>query len=412
MTTRRTVGVLLVAVLLGSLSAVRPATATVDGPTSGTIDVLSYNVAGLFEPISGDEPSTNSPIISPLLNDYDIVLLQEDWGDPVEELGLVERPEWLPSMHYHHEIVGDAEHPYRTEPAPHPWGTETRRGPVGPTLLADGLNRLSDFEFHGLPIPEGAEPFDNTVDGLVTRVMWRTCFGDLHMTAAEEALDAAGDFTGQGGTLEELGLLGSEGMVDGGSADCGAQKGFSVARTELAPGVEVDIYNLHADAGSHVNDITARSDNFTQLADFIVEHSEGRAVILGGDTNLQITSHAGDRQAREIEIWDEFQERTGLVDVCIPLNCDLEALRDDGIKVHDKFAVRSGGGVELIPLEFAYERERFTRDDGEPLSDHDPLFVRFQWKADDSVESTKRPCAGGVPPVPAAQRGCERTIPE
>src|SRR6185503_16774088 len=43
-------------------------------PTSGEFLALSYNVAGLPEGISGSHPATNTAIIAPLLNDYDLVL--------------------------------------------------------------------------------------------------------------------------------------------------------------------------------------------------------------------------------------------------------------------------------------------------------------------------------------------------
>lgn len=44
------------------------------------------------------------------------------------------------------------------------------------------------------------------------------------------------------------GLRAVNDTVDGGATDCAAQKGFSVATTELAPGVVVDVYNLRAGA--------------------------------------------------------------------------------------------------------------------------------------------------------------------
>jgi len=60
--------------------------------------------------------------------------------------------------------------------------------------------------------------------------------------------------------------------------------------------------------------------------------------------------------------------------VCAAIDCGADA------DVIDKFAFRSGGGVELVPLSHSFERERFTREDGEPLSDHDPLAVTFHWR--------------------------------
>ena len=328
------------------------------GPaTSGEFIALTYNVAGLPQAISGSDPETNSPLISPLLNAYDLVLLQEDWADPVEA---------APLFFYHHEIVAEANHPYQSEPAPAPMGTDLRRFPTGPPLIADGLNRLSRFEF-----------------GTLERHMWEMCHGELAVEAAEALLGALG--------LDEvIDDAGFGDAIDGGAADCAAQKGFSVARTEFAAGVEVDVYNLHADAGGGVGDIAARSANFAQLADFLTKHSAGRAVIVGGDTNLH--TDTGTDRAEDRRAWETFQATTGLSDVCRAADCGADAA------VIDRFAFRSGGGVVLTPLSHHFERERFKRSDGEPLSDHDPLAVRFAWSASDATAQAPPvlPMTGGA----------------
>ena len=330
-------------------AAATPGTATADEVGSGgSLTVLTYNVAGLPEQLSGSDPATNSPLISPLLDAYDLVLLQEDWVDvsqPLRDAGVGDPP---PLTGYHHLIVADAHHPRRSEPAPPPYGTEIRRLPSGPTLIADGLNRLSRFPF---------EP--------VTRTMWNDCFGDLAFEGAEAIVDAAG-------LVEVIEAIGLDDTIDGGASDCAAQKGFSVARTELAPGVEVDVYNLHADAGSSANDVAARKANFAQLATYIVEHSAGRAVILGGDTNLKTDD---DRPERAVDgaVWRDFRAASGLQDVCDVLDCG------DDAAVIDKIAFRSSPEITLTPRSHRFERDRFIRSDGEALSDHDALAVEMAW---------------------------------
>jgi hypothetical protein len=181
------------------------------------------------------------------------------------------------------------------------------------------LNRFSELEF-----------------GELTRVAWEGCFGGLDQS-------------------------------DGGAADCLSQKGFSVATHTLADGVEVDVYNLHAEAGSTPEDRALSAADFVQLAAFVQQHSDGRAVILGGDTNLHT-----DRPEHDAT-WSTFREETGLIDVCTTLDCGAD---DNQI---DKFAYRDGGGVSLTPLEHHFERAKFVRPDGGPLSDHDALAVRFEW---------------------------------
>jgi endonuclease/exonuclease/phosphatase family metal-dependent hydrolase len=48
--------------------------------TEGHFSTLTYNVAGLLEPFSGSDPSTNTPIISCLVRAYDVVQVQEDFN--------------------------------------------------------------------------------------------------------------------------------------------------------------------------------------------------------------------------------------------------------------------------------------------------------------------------------------------
>jgi hypothetical protein len=277
---------------------------------AGAFSALSYNVAGLPEPLSGSEPATNTPLISPLLNDYDLVLVQEDWIDPV--------PPAAGFDFYHDDLVGQVDHEYLSVPAPPPLGSDPRRPDA---LVADGLNRMARFPF-----------------GEITREMWTDCFGGLDTS-------------------------------DGGAADCASQKGFSVARTEIAPGVEVDVYNLHAEAGSTPRDEELSAADFEQLAAFIDEYSARRAVIVGGDFNLH-TDEEPDRS-----IFDTFLAATGLTDVCAAVDCG-----DDAARI-DKFVFRSGGGVEIEARAHRFEREKFRRADGEPLSDHDALAVNFAWSA-------------------------------
>jgi endonuclease/exonuclease/phosphatase (EEP) superfamily protein YafD len=102
------------------------------GPLTGEFSLLTYNVAGLPAWLSGSDPVKNIPLISPLLNAYDLVLVQEDF--------------W-----YHDELTADITHPHQSEPAV-----------ADPTLtdMGDGLNRFSKM------------PFDPVI-----RVTWEQCNG-------------------------------------------------------------------------------------------------------------------------------------------------------------------------------------------------------------------------------------------
>jgi hypothetical protein len=268
---------------------------------SGELLALSYNVAGLPQGISSSDPETNTPLIAPLLNGYDLVVLQETWKTP--------DPNPLAPLRVYHEILeAGADHPFKSPSAPHPLGNDPRRPGA---LVSDGLNTFSRF------------PFDEIV-----RVAWEGC----HNSAA----------------------------------DCLAFKGFSVVRMTIAPGVTVDVYDLHMEAGGDPEDDVLRDAGVTQLSTFLQAYSAGRPVIMGGDFNLHTNVEPdGSQYARLLA-------ETGLQDVCAALACPSPGRID-------KFAFRSGGAVTITPLSWRFETDVFVRDDGMALSDHDPLAVRFAW---------------------------------
>ena len=276
-------------------------------PPSGEFTTLSYNVAGLPQEFSKVRPRENIPRISPLLAGYDIVLTQEDfdWWRP----GL----DKFDFAHYHERLRAETGHPWASARHPGPEAVGLHAPTQRPTLMVgDGLGLLSRF------------PFDE-----LRRVPWKT-FGES-------------------------------------AADGLAMKGFAMARVELAAGAGVDVYTLHADAGGAPADDAARRAGFEQLAAWMEAHSAGRAVILGGDTNLH--THPGSDDAN---IWAAFLARTGLEDVC-------DALESSDRACIDKFAFRSGAGVELRPLSGTFEVRKFRDAEGRPLSDHDALAVKWRW---------------------------------
>lgn len=71
--------------------------------------------------------------------------------------------------------------------------------------------------------------------------------------------------------------------------NCGSDeltpKGIQYCTVEIADGVYVDVYNIHADAWEDENSMQAKYEEFDQLSALIEEHSGDRAVILTGDFN-------------------------------------------------------------------------------------------------------------------------------
>lgn len=275
---------------------------------TGDFLLLDYNVAGLPEGISSSHPAVNTPLIGPLLNGYDLVLVQESWQTP--------DPNPLAPLRVYHEILRAlVDHPYESIPAMQPLGQEPSRPSA---ILADGLNRFSRF------------PMDP-----VRREPWQGCW------------DTA--------------------------ADCLALKGFSMARTTFAPGIVVDVYNLHMEAGGAPEDEALRDAAVTQVLDFMALHSAGRPVIVAGDFNLHVEDEPDATQYRRL------LDEGGLTDSCEALSCP-------GPLRIEKVAFRAGEGVELTALSWRLETDVFVRDDGEPLSDHPALAVRLRWSTPQQSE--------------------------
>jgi hypothetical protein len=206
---------------------------------SGEFTTLSYNVAGLPQEVSTVNPKDHIPLISPLINDYDIVVTQEDfdWWQPSLDT--------LDFAHYHERLRAQTDFPYQSQKHPGPDAVGLDWKNDRPNLFTgDGLGLLSRF------------PFDE-----FRRVPWGSC-----ATAA---------------------------------ADCLAMKGFAMARITVAPDVVVDVYTLHAEAGGEADDNKARADGFDQLAVYIQKNSAGHAIVLGGDTNLHTEPASDDAGNRE-----------------------------------------------------------------------------------------------------------------
>jgi hypothetical protein len=290
-------------------------------PSSGEISFLSYNVAGLPQEISQENPERNIPLISPLLNDYQVVMTQEDfdwWRPDGVAAG-------LDFIHYHERLMAQATHRYKSPRHPGFDGLEVTPERLENVHVGDGLAFFSRFPIQGN-----------------NRKPWTGCFGGFDVN-------------------------------DGGAADCLAIKGFSSTRMTLANGVQVDLYNLHGEAGGTALDQSLQEDDYEQLATYILANSGNRAIILGGDTNLHTDfTHPDGENGADIEIWENFLETTGLTDACDATNCN-------GPGRIDKFAFRSGSGVVLEALSHEFHGDEFVDETGDALSDHEPLEVRFAW---------------------------------
>ena len=217
----------------------------------------------------------------------------------------------------------------------HPYRTPTS----GPAGVGDGLNSLSNYPYEDL-----------------ARVTWSSCYPD--------------------------------------NGDCLTPKGFSLVRILLAPGVYVDVINLHTNAGTSSGDETARENEWAQLTSWIAANvPAGDALIVAGDTNSRYTRTADDLQS--------FIANNGLTDAWVKLELggvapaagspDLvcnEAAITNTCEVVSKILYRSSKWVTLNATSYNNEHARFLDSSGAMLSDLDPILADFTWTENPSYQAS------------------------
>ncbi len=273
---------LVAALVLLSSCAGAPAPAA-----QGDFSVLTYNVHGLPSSITGDDTSGRMELIAPLLGDFDVVGLQEDFIDE------------------NHDIL-DASSPHTLRVRFSELVEEER-------IYGSGLALWSDFR-----------------EVERRQVHYSSCHGLLES-----------------------------------SSDCFASKGFQAIRQELVPGVEVDFYNTHLEAGGGDEDNAVRAEQVSMLLESLTSWSAGRAVVFTGDFNL----HGDDPE--DIPQLDRLITEAALLDSCIEVDCaEPERI--------DRIFFRDGAGVALQAESWQQDMEFFDAA-GVPLSDHDALWARLSW---------------------------------
>ncbi|KAI9357998.1 endonuclease/Exonuclease/phosphatase [Zopfochytrium polystomum] len=211
----------------------------------------------------------------------------------------------------------------------HPYRTPTSGG----AGVGSGLNSVSNF------------PFDD-----FTRVKWDKC----------------------------------NGVFDSGN-DCLTPKGFTFMRVFIDEGVNIDVYNLHADADTNAADEVARAANLKQVADYIDANSNGNAVLVFGDTNSRYT-----RPDDHITV---FRTQNGMKDAWVEVvRGGVEPTGTDALvcagnpsavntcEVVDKLFYRGNPMINLTATSFEYAGAKFLQPDGNVTSDHDPVLVGLQWQ--------------------------------
>jgi len=234
--------------------------------------------------------------------------------------------------------------------------TEARMRAISPRLAAFDVAALQEDFFYSELLTEAVEPtrvhrFHVTLPGRVTHS------GLTLVSALPVAATHGESWTTCHGLLDS-------------ASDCLGSKGFQLSRLTLAPGVEVDIVNLHLEAGGGDEDEQARAQQVEQLLGALAIRSEDRALIVAGDTNL----HPDDEADRPL--LERLRAGGGLEDVCEATACP----EPDHI---DRFLFRSGEGL-VLRAESWTRLTDFVDEADRPLSDHPALVARFAWTTSDA----------------------------
>ena len=178
----------------------------------------------------------------------------------------------------------------------------------------------------------------------------------------------------------------------GNGADGMIKKGYRFYQVEIAEGVTIDVYILHADADSQEGDIAARTKQFQQLATAINANTNGNPIIVMGDTNCRYTRDT---------LKTDFIDATGMTDAWVELIRKEEGYPEYGTpplvavdkvgegetgvpypycEVVDKifYLNNPDSPVQLKALEYNIDTVNYVDDEG-ALGDHWPVSVKFQY---------------------------------
>lgn len=182
------------------------------------------------------------------------------------------------------------------------------------------------------------------------------------------------------------------GIADDG-ADEFSQKGITYVCIEVADGVFVDFYNIHADAYGDEGSVAARQDNFRQLAQRINLRTVSRPVIVTGDFNAFVFNDNSLLKETLIDgcglkdAWTELYNGGDYTD-CSSFIESNGGVWTDKWGVWDsveRFLYKDGGGVTLTCTEFEYVW--ITDAQGRNCSDHAGAYAKFSYNAENAKES-------------------------
>ena len=163
-----------------------------------------------------------------------------------------------------------------------------------------------------------------------------------------------------------------------------ASKGILFLRLDIG-GQPLDVYTTHMEAGKTPEAMVSRRQQAIELIGFVQEHSPlQHPLVLLGDFNMQPTKKA-DRlpESRMLQTPLDFSTFSQhQVFDALRLNLGLQRAAETlGIPPHkcvDHVLYRDGARARLEPRVWQRDAPAFYDPEGKPLSDHEPLIVRFR----------------------------------
>lgn len=300
---------------LAVLLALAAALALSGAGRAATFSVLTYNVAGLPLGLSSSSPEVNTVQISPRLNAFDLVAVQEDFG-------------------FHDELVSAITHPYRSVKD-----------------LRDVPEVIALAEQIGLPAPQlgdGLNTFSRAPFGGFERIPWSDCFGFFDSGSdclAPKGFSFARVEIVPGGFVDVYDL----------HADAGGDDGSLAARrANLRQLAEAIVTGSAGNAVIVLGDFNSR---YTRAGDILPEFA--------GTTGLT-------------DVWIELARGGDVPEVGAPLQAGCAiSFTDAECERVDKIFYRSGDQVLLEAIDHVV-LEDWVDAGGAQLSDHEPVSALFR----------------------------------
>lgn len=222
------------------------------------------------------------------------------------------------------------------------------------TILKNRIDaKYTTYHSGGIPFGDGLNFYSRLPLYNVTRVPWETAYG----------------------------------IFDAGSDEL-TPKGFIVSCVQIADGVYVDVYDLHADAYGAPPNAAARVAQYKQLLSFVDSFSKDHAVIITGDTNTRFMHTESELRKQFI---DEAGFKEAWVELCNDGNydityADIEKRGEAYWGIWDsveKVFYRNGVGVSLDAV--SHEFILLTDENRNPLSDHSAELAELSYTIDRSA---------------------------